>query len=97
MNKYEALYIIEAGLPEEETAALIEKFSKVVTDNGGEVENVNEWGKRRLAYAIDYKTEGYYVLMDFKSSPEFPTELERKFRINEKIMRFMVIRKEDEK
>ncbi len=97
MNKYEALYIIEAGLSEEETAALVEKFSKVVTDNGGEVENVNEWGKRRLAYAIDYKTEGYYVLMDFKSNPEFPAELERNFRINEKIMRFMVIRKEDEK
>ena len=96
MNKYEVLYIIDAGLNEEETAAQVEKFSKVVTDNGGEVENVNEWGKRRLAYAIDYKTEGYYVLMDFKSSPEFPTELERNFRISEQIMRYMVVRKDDE-
>ena len=55
---------------------------------------MDEWGKRRLAYAIDYKTEGYYVLMSFNSAPEFPAELERNFKNDERIMRYMVTRKE---
>ncbi|MBQ1520494.1 MAG: 30S ribosomal protein S6, partial [Clostridia bacterium] len=59
MNKYETLYVINAELTDEETKSVIEKFTKVITDNGGEIEKVDEWGKRRLAYPINYKTEGY--------------------------------------
>ncbi|MBQ3109073.1 MAG: 30S ribosomal protein S6 [Clostridia bacterium] len=94
MNKYESLYIITPELDEEATKACVAKFSGIVTANGGTVTEVNEWGKRRLAYAIDYKTEGYYVLMNFESAPEFPRELERNFKIDESILRYMVIRKE---
>lgn len=94
MNKYESLYIITPELEEEATKACIEKFSGIVTANGGTIAEVNEWGKRRLAYAIDYKTEGYYVLMTFESAPEFPRELERNFKNDENILRYMVIRKE---
>lgn len=94
MNQYEALYIITPELEEEATKACIEKFSGIVTANGGEVAQIDEWGKRRLAYAIDYKTEGYYVLMTFAGAPELPAELERNFKNNESILRFLVTRKE---
>lgn len=94
MNQYEALYIIVPEIDEETTKAAIEKFKGIVESNAGEVVSVDEWGKRRLAYAIDYKTEGYYVLMSFNSAPELPAELERNFKNDERIMRYMVTRKE---
>ena len=94
MNQYEVLYIITPELTEEATKACVEKFSGIVASNGGEVVSVDEWGKRRLAYAIDYKTEGYYVLMAFASAPEFPAELERNFKNDENILRYVVTRKE---
>ena len=76
MNPYEALYILVPELDEETNKAAIEKFKGIVEANGGEIVGVDEWGKRRLAYPIDYKTEGYYVLMSFDSAPELPAELE---------------------
>ena len=91
MNKYECLYAIVPELNEEETKSVIEKFNGVITANGGMIENVDEWGKRRLAYTIDYKTEGYYVLMSFTSAPEFPKELDRILGITEGIMRSMIV------
>jgi len=94
VNAYEALYIITPELEAEATKALIQKYSDIVTGNGGEVSKVDEWGKTRLAYPIDYKTEGYYVLMTFSSVPEFPKELERNFKNDENLLRFMVTRKE---
>lgn len=93
MNSYETLYVIKPNLEDEARAALIQKFSAIITDNGGEVESVDEWGKRKLAYAIDYISEGYYVLVNFKSNAELPAELERNFRINDNVMRYMVIKK----
>ena len=91
MNKYECLYVIVPELNEEETKSVIEKFNGVITANGGMIENVDEWGKRRLAYTIDYKTEGYYVLMSFTSGPEFPKELDRILGITEGIMPSMIV------
>ena len=70
MNKYELIYIIDTNVEEAARKELIEKFNGIIAANGGEVVKVEEWGKRRLAYAIDYKTEGYYVLMSFTSAPE---------------------------
>ena len=93
MNKYEVLYVIDALLSEEDIAANITKFEELVASNGGKVENIDKWGKKTLAYPINYKTEGYYVLMNFESAPEFPEELERVFRITEPIIRYMVVRK----
>lgn len=93
MNQYEVLYIIVPELDEEATRASIDKFKGIVESNGGEVVSVDEWGKKKLAYAIDYKTEGYYVLMSFNSAPEFPPELERNMKNDEAILRYLVTRK----
>ena len=94
MNQYEALYIILPDLDEEATHASVEKFKGIVESNGGEVAAIDEWGKKRLAYAIDYKTEGYYVLMSFNGASELPKELERNFKNDEQILRYLVTRKE---
>ena len=92
MNKYESLYVIVPDLNEEDNASVINKFNGIVTANGGEIEKVDEWGKRRLAYMIDYKTEGYYVLMVFDAPGDVPAELERNFKNDERIMRYKVTR-----
>ena len=93
MNRYELTYIIDTALEESARKELVEKVSDLIVANGGEVEKVDEtWGKRRLAYAIDYKTEGWYVLVTFKAPAELPRELERNLEINENVMRYLVIR-----
>lgn len=94
MNSYETLFIIDAQLSDEEIKALCDKFVARIEKNGV-VKEVNEWGKRRLAYPINDKNEGYYVLINFESDANFPAELERRFSINENIMRSIVIRHED--
>ena len=94
MNKYEVLYIVTPELEDEAIKAVIEKFSGIIAANGGEVEQVDEWGRKKLAYPIDYKTEGYYVLVDFAADPQLLRELERNFKNDESILRYMVTRKE---
>lgn len=94
MNQYEALYIIVPEKEEEALRGVIEKFKGIVEQNGGEVSAVDEWGKKRLAYAINYKTEGYYVLMSFAGTGELPKELERNFKNDEAILRYLVTRKD---
>ena len=87
---YEVVYIIDPAQGEEAIAATVAKFQALAEQNGSNVV-VEEWGKRKLAYAIDYKTEGYYVLMSFTSAPEFPKELDRKLRINDGILRSLIV------
>ena len=89
---YETLFAVSGNLAEDETKALVEKFVNLVKDNATDVA-VNEWGKRRLAYPINYITEGYYVLLTFKSEPSFPLELERVFGITEGVLRYMTTTK----
>lgn len=96
MNQYEVMYVIDAALEDSARIELIDRFSDLVKKNGGEIDRVDEWGKRRLAYAINYKTEGYYVLMYIKGPSELPKELERNFQINDKILRSLEIRYEGE-
>ncbi len=91
---YETLFTISGNLSEEDYAALKEKFVTLVNDNGTDVE-VNEWGKRRLAYPINYITEGYYVLVSFKSEPSFPLEFERVLGITEGVIRYMTTTKSE--
>ena len=97
MNKYELVYIIDAALEDEARKAVIDRFNGMIEQNGGKVLKVDEWGKRRLAYPINDKPEGYYVLVNFKSSSDLPSEMERIFGITEGIMRSIVIRHEDKK
>ena len=96
MNQYEVMYVIDTTLDDQARAALINRFSELVVANGGQVDRVDEWGKRRLAYAINYKTEGYYVLMYVTAPADLPRELERNFQINEAVLRSLVIRFEGE-
>ena len=96
MNQYEVMYVIDAALEDSARVELINRFSDLVKKNGGEIDRVDEWGKRRLAYAINYKTEGYYVLMYIKAPSELPRELERNMQINDSVLRYLVIRYEGE-
>lgn len=92
MNKYEVIYIIDTAMEEGARKELIQKFADLIVANGGAVEKVDEWGKRRLAYAIDYKVEGYYVLMQFTAGPDVPKELQRNLQINENVIRSQVVK-----
>ena len=94
MNQYEVMYVIDAALEDSARVELINRFSDLVKKNGGEIDRVDEWGKRRLAYTINYKTEGYYVLMYIKAPSELPRELERNMQINDSVLRYLVIRYE---
>lgn len=92
---YEAVYILDPNLGEEATAALVAKFKTLVESNGTLAE-VDEWGKKRLAYPINDQLDGYYVLMTFNSVPTFPLELDRIFRITDGVMRSLVICKDED-
>ncbi len=96
MNKYEVMYVIDPALEDSARSELISYFSGIVEKNGGTIDRVDEWGKRRLAYKINYKAEGYYVLMYIQAPSELPRELERNFQINDNVLRYIVIRYEGE-
>ena len=91
---YEVVFIIDPAQGEEGVAALTEKFKTLVEQNSSAME-VEEWGKRKLAYAINYITEGYYVLISFTSAPEFPKELDRILRITDGVIRSMIVFKDE--
>nr|MDD6336297.1 30S ribosomal protein S6 [bacterium] len=95
MNPYEALYIFKPDMEEETRKTLVERFSTIVTAGGGQVEKIDEWGKRRLAYPIQFLNEGYYVLMTFSAPGELVHELERNLQINENVIRYLVTRTDD--
>ena len=98
MNRYELTYIIDTALEEEARKELIEKISSLIAQNGGEVEKVDEtWGKCRLTYPINDKPEGYYVLVTMQAPAELPKEIERNLRINENVLRSLVIKVEEKK
>ncbi len=91
-NKYEVALILSVANGDETVNALKEKFNDLIAKNGA-VENVDEWGKRRLAYPINDETEGYYIFTTMTSEPSLPAELERIAGITEGVLRIMVIRK----
>ena len=91
-EKYELMYIINPNLSEEETAAVVEKF-KALAEQNGTLEEMEEMGKRKLAYEINYISEGYYVLVKFTSGPDFPAELDRVLGITDGILRSLITRR----
>ena len=93
-GNYEVVYILDPNLGEEATAAMVAKFKTLVESNGTLAE-IDEWGKRHLAYPINDLTEGYYVLMTFNATPEFPRELDRQFRIADGVMRSIIVCKDE--
>lgn len=92
-QNYETLFVVDLTNGEDSVKALVEKFTDLIKNNG-EITNISEWGKRRLAYPINDMNEGYYVLVDFTAPASFTSELERIFNITEGIMRSIVIAKE---
>ena len=90
MAKYETMLITTATLDDEATAALVGKFKSLIEANGT-IDSIDEWGKRRLAYPINYEHEGYYVKFDFTSGPDFPAELDRIYKITEGVIRSLIV------
>lgn len=93
MNKYESVIILSANAPEEATVAFGEKMKELISANG-ELTSVEEWGKKTLAYEVEKQTEGYYILFTFDAKPEFIAEFERILRLDEIVLKHMVIRKD---
>ena len=93
MAKYETMLITSAALDEEASAALVGKFKSLIEANGT-IDSIDEWGKRRLAYPINYKTEGWYVLVTFKAPADLPRELERNLEIYDDVLRYLVVKLE---
>lgn len=94
--KYETIFIADLSNGEEKVKELIEKIKTLIEKNAT-VTNVDEWGKRRLAYAINDMTEGYYTLIEFEGNPSFPAELDRVYKITEGVMRSIIVCKDEEK
>ena len=95
INSYETLFIVDVANGEEAAKASVAKFTDIIAKNA-EIVEVSDWGKRRLAYPINDKPEGYYTIVTFKAQPDFPAELERLYNIDENVMRSLVIRLEHE-
>lgn len=93
MTKYEMLYIIDASLAEDAKDALVKKFEDLVTANGGVVEKTDRWGLKKLQYPINYKSEGYYVLMTFEAEKTLVQELKRIVGITDGIIRRLITKR----
>lgn len=93
-SKYETIFIINPTLDEEARKALIDRFITLITEQA-EIGEIDEWGMRRLAYEIDDQRDGYYVLVNFTATPEFPAELDRIYKITDGIMRSLIICKDN--
>lgn len=93
MVKYEIIYIVDSSLGEDAVKAMVEKFTTYIEENTT-VEKIDEWGKKRLAYPIDKKTEGYYVCSNVIAAPDFPAMLDRQFRITEGILKHLIVKEE---
>ncbi|OCL28463.1 30S ribosomal protein S6 [Orenia metallireducens] len=94
MRKYETMFIIKSNLGEEATEAVIEKMTGVIANNGGEVANVDKMGTKELAYEINKDKTGYYVLVNFAGEPATVEELERIYKIDDNVLRYLILRDE---
>ena len=90
-SKYENVFIVSPDLTEEAAKALLEKFTGIITANGGIIDNISEWGKKKLAYPIDDYTEGYYFIVNFTAVATLPAELDRVFNITDGILRSLIV------
>lgn len=95
MRAYETMFIVNPELDEEQTTAVIDKFQGIVTNTGGELVKLDKWGKRKLAYEINHKRDGFYVLMNFNADTNTAGELDRVFRITDDVLKYMILREEE--
>ena len=95
MSKYELCVVLSAKIEDEERAALLERVKEVITRFGGTVTNVDEWGKKRLAYEIQKMKEGFYYFIQFDAEPTAPYEIENRVRIMENVLRFLIVKQNE--
>jgi len=96
VRAYELMLLLNPQLEEEAIEAVIKKTTDIVTSRNGEIENIDRWGKRRLAYEVQDHTEGFYVVIRFKADNEATTEVDRVLKITEEVLRFLLVRKDKE-
>ncbi|MDR1135157.1 MAG: 30S ribosomal protein S6 [Clostridiales Family XIII bacterium] len=94
MNHYEIMFVIAAALEDEKKESMIETVKEIIS-NGGEVLKTDVWGMRKLAYPIEKKNEGYYVVVEFNAPADLPKELDRRLRISDNIIRHMIVNKDE--
>ena len=94
MNKYELAVVVSAKIEDDERAQVIEKVKALVERFGGQISDVDEWGKKRLAYEIQKMKEGYYYFIQFESDAETPSEIEQRIRIMDNVIRFLCVRQD---
>ena len=96
MRRYESVWVVNGDLPDEEVQSAIDKFTRIITSQGGILAGVDEWGRRKLAYKIQGTFRGYYVLADFAGTADTVRELERNYRIDDRIIRYLTTKKADQ-
>ncbi|HAA25107.1 MAG TPA: 30S ribosomal protein S6 [Ruminiclostridium sp.] len=94
MKKYETIFVINALLEDERIQEII-AIVKNLIESSAQLEKLEEWGKKRLAYEVNKQKEGYYVLVHFSAEPEFPAELERIYKITEGILKYLIVKREE--
>lgn len=95
MNKYELALVVNAKIEDEERAAVVEKAKEYITRFGGTITNVDEWGKKRLAYEIQKMREGFYYFIQFDANADCPAEIEKRVRIMDNVLRFLCVRQDE--
>ena len=95
MKAYELLFFVNPSISDEVRAGVLKRIDSTIVDNGGVIDSVEDWGKRKLAYAIDKLTEGDYTLINFQMDPASIAELDRGLRIMDGVVRFMIVRRDD--
>jgi small subunit ribosomal protein S6 len=95
MRRYETVWVVNGDLPDEEVKATIDKFTNIITGQGGTLVSVEEWGRRKLAYKIEGTLRGYYIIADFAGLPDAVKELERNYRIDDRVIRYLTMKKAD--
>jgi len=94
MNKYESIFVISPLLDEEKTQEIVTRIKNLV-ESSGELEKIEEWGRKRLAYEINSQKEGYYTLLQFSAEPTFPAELERIYKITEGVLKYLIVKRDE--
>ena len=95
MNKYELAVVVSAKIEDDERAATLEKVKSLITKNGGTITNVDEWGKKRLAYEVQKMKEAFYYFIQFEGEATVPAEIESRIRLMENVVRYLVVRQDE--
>ncbi|HOK07579.1 MAG TPA: 30S ribosomal protein S6 [Syntrophales bacterium] len=96
MRRYESIFIIHPDLPDVEINETVDRYAAIIENQAGKLVKIEKWGKRKLAYEIKKQTRGYYVLMDYVGAPGVVSELERNFKIDDKVLKYMTVKRDED-